>query len=88
MNITDVGHLTSDADEGEDKMLKGAKREKKSIEALRKQLPEEDEVQCPNCNQFFYDEFNLICLASLNYCLLCANKKVDKAEIKEKYHVE
>ena len=26
MNITDVGHLTSDADTGEDKMLKGAKR--------------------------------------------------------------
>lgn len=25
MNITDVGHLTSDADSGEDKMLKGAK---------------------------------------------------------------
>ncbi|MBQ9648655.1 MAG: cysteine--tRNA ligase [Oscillospiraceae bacterium] len=31
MNITDVGHLTSDADEGEDKMLKGAKREHKSV---------------------------------------------------------
>jgi cysteinyl-tRNA synthetase len=30
MNITDVGHLTSDADEGEDKMEKGAKREGKS----------------------------------------------------------
>lgn len=29
MNITDVGHLTSDADEGEDKMEKGAKREGK-----------------------------------------------------------
>ncbi len=29
MNITDVGHLTSDADEGEDKMLKAAKKEKK-----------------------------------------------------------
>lgn len=27
MNITDVGHLTSDADSGEDKMEKGAKRE-------------------------------------------------------------
>lgn len=27
MNITDVGHLVSDADEGEDKMAKGAKRE-------------------------------------------------------------
>lgn len=26
MNITDVGHLSSDADTGEDKMLKGAKR--------------------------------------------------------------
>lgn len=31
MNITDVGHLESDADEGEDKMLKGALREHKSI---------------------------------------------------------
>lgn len=31
MNITDVGHLTSDADTGEDKMLKGAKREHKSV---------------------------------------------------------
>lgn len=31
MNITDVGHLTSDADEGEDKMLVGAKREHKSV---------------------------------------------------------
>jgi len=29
MNITDVGHLESDADEGEDKMLKAAKRENK-----------------------------------------------------------
>lgn len=27
MNITDVGHLTSDADTGEDKMMKGLKRE-------------------------------------------------------------
>ncbi len=31
MNITDVGHLTSDADEGEDKMEKGSKREGKSV---------------------------------------------------------
>ena len=31
MNITDVGHLTSDADAGEDKMLKGAKREHKTV---------------------------------------------------------
>lgn len=31
MNITDVGHMTSDTDVGEDKMLEGAKREKKSV---------------------------------------------------------
>ena len=29
MNITDVGHLESDADEGEDKMEKAARKEKK-----------------------------------------------------------
>ncbi len=31
MNITDVGHLSSDSDSGEDKMLAGAKREHKSV---------------------------------------------------------
>jgi len=31
MNITDVGHLTSDEDEGEDKLEKGAAREKKTV---------------------------------------------------------
>ena len=31
MNITDVGHLSSDTDTGEDKMLKGAKREHKTV---------------------------------------------------------
>jgi len=36
MNITDVGHLTSDADEGEDKMVKGAKREGKTVWEIAK----------------------------------------------------
>ena len=36
MNITDVGHLSSDSDTGEDKMLKGAQREKKSIMDIAK----------------------------------------------------
>ena len=36
MNITDVGHLSSDADTGEDKMLKGAKREHKSVMDIAK----------------------------------------------------
>ena len=31
MNITDVGHLSSDSDTGEDNMLKGAKRENKTV---------------------------------------------------------
>jgi len=36
MNITDVGHLTSDADTGEDKLEKGAKREKKTVWEIAK----------------------------------------------------
>ncbi len=31
MNITDVGHLTSDSDQGEDKLVLGAKREHKTV---------------------------------------------------------
>src|SRR5438105_11120921 len=59
LNITDVGHLTSDADEGEDKMTVGAQRSGKSpaeiarfftdvyfqdFEALNCQLPT---IVCP-----------------------------------------
>ena len=36
MNITDIGHLTSDADTGKDKMLAAAKKEKKSVWDLAK----------------------------------------------------
>ena len=31
MNVTDVGHMTSDSDDGEDKMQKGAERENKTV---------------------------------------------------------
>lgn len=41
MNITDVGHLTSDADEGEDKMAKGAAREGKTVWEVAKFYEEE-----------------------------------------------
>ena len=34
MNITDVGHLVSDADEGEDKMLKSAREENKTPQEI------------------------------------------------------
>ena len=36
MNITDVGHLSSDGDTGEDKMVKGAKREHKTVMEIAK----------------------------------------------------
>ena len=34
MNITDVGHLVSDADEGEDKMLKSSREMNKTPEEI------------------------------------------------------
>ena len=40
MNITDVGHLSSDADTGEDKMLKGAKRENKTVLEIARDNPD------------------------------------------------
>lgn len=36
MNITDVGHLSSDGDTGDDKMVKGAKRENKTVMDIAK----------------------------------------------------
>ena len=36
MNITDVGHLSDDGDNGDDKMLKGAEREHKSVKEIAK----------------------------------------------------
>ena len=41
MNITDVGHLTSDADEGEDKMEQAAKAQNKSPWEIAKMYTEE-----------------------------------------------
>lgn len=40
MNITDVGHLVSDADEGEDKLEKGAAREGKSVQEVAEHYTE------------------------------------------------
>lgn len=40
MNITDVGHLTSDQDHGEDKMVEGAKRENKTVWEIAKYYKE------------------------------------------------
>ena len=50
MNITDVGHLASDADEGEDKMLKGAKREGKTVWEIAKYYADEFFKDCDKLN--------------------------------------
>ena len=50
MNITDVGHLSSDGDTGEDKMLKGAKREKKSVMEIAKYYTDAFFEDCKKLN--------------------------------------
>ncbi len=50
MNITDVGHLASDADTGEDKMLKGAKRENKSVMEIAKFYTDAFFADCDKLN--------------------------------------
>ena len=50
MNITDVGHLASDADTGEDKMLKGAKRENKTVLEIAKYYTDAFFADCDKLN--------------------------------------
>ena len=50
MNITDVGHLSSDADTGEDKMLKGAQREHKTVMEIAKFYTDAFFADCEKLN--------------------------------------
>ena len=50
MNITDVGHLASDADTGEDKMLKGARREHKTVMEIAKFYTDAFFADCDKLN--------------------------------------
>lgn len=50
MNITDVGHLSSDSDSGEDKMVKAAKKEKKSVLDIAKYYTEVFFEDCKKLN--------------------------------------
>ena len=63
-------------------------KQKKYEEYLKRTLPESEEVECKKCERKFYDEFNLLSLASLDMCMLCANRNLDKDTIKEKYDVK
>jgi cysteinyl-tRNA synthetase len=53
MNITDVGHLTSDADSGEDKMEKGSKKEGLSVWEIAKKYEAEfmENLEALNINR-------------------------------------
>ena len=50
MNITDVGHLTSDADTGEDKMEKGAKKLGLSVWEIAKKFEQQFKDSCRDLN--------------------------------------
>jgi len=50
MNITDVGHLSSDADTGEDKMLAGARREHKTVLEIAKYYTDAFFSDCAKLN--------------------------------------
>ena len=63
-------------------------KQKKYEEYLKRTLPESEEVECKKCERKFYDDFNLLSLASLDMCMLCANRNLDKDTIKEKYDVK
>ena len=42
-------------------------------------------IKCKNCNKEYYDQYNLICLVALDFCLKCANGKYNKEQIMDKY---
>ncbi len=50
MNITDIGHLSSDADTGEDKMLLGARREHKTVLELARYYTDAFFADCAALN--------------------------------------
>jgi len=50
MNITDVGHLSGDSDDGEDKMLKGAEREHKTVMEIAEQYTKAFKEDCEKLN--------------------------------------
>ena len=61
-------------------------KQKKYEEFLKRTVPESEEVECKKCERKYFDEWNLLCLQTLDMCLLCANRNLDKETIKEKYH--
>ena len=63
-------------------------KQKKYKEFLKRTLPESEEVECKNCGLKFCDEWNLLSLQTLDLCMLCANRKLDKQTIESAYDVK
>lgn len=56
MNITDIGHLTSDADSGEDKMVLSAQKQNKSVWEIAEHYTQAFEKDLKNLNILFPDK--------------------------------
>ena len=63
-------------------------KQKKYEEFLIRTLPESEEVECKKWELNLHDEWNLLSLASLDMCLLCANRNLDKQTIQRAYDVK
>jgi cysteinyl-tRNA synthetase len=61
MNITDVGHLTSDADEGEDKMEKGATREGLTVWEIARKY---EAAALEDCARLHIQRPDIVCRAT------------------------
>lgn len=61
MNVTDVGHLQSDSDEGEDKMALGASREKKTVWEIAKFY---EDAFFEDCKKLNIKRPNVVCRAT------------------------
>ena len=61
MNITDVGHLVSDADEGEDKMLVATRREGKSSEEIAQYYTD---IFFEHCRWLHIERPDIVCKAT------------------------
>jgi len=47
---------------------------------------QQDIIECPECKNGFWDNYNLVCLNALGYCLLCANHYPDLVKKWNKDH--
>ncbi len=77
MNITDVGHLTSDGDTGDDKMLKGAKREHKSVMEIAEHYTNCFKNDCESLNIKWPDTV-VPATSMIDYYIEFISKLIDK----------